>query len=432
MKKILTIAMVFALVAPLTFANGASEAKKTDAGVTTIQFANWMSAEDSTRPAYDALVADFEKKNPSIKVENLSLPYNQVFDQLLILNAGGNPPDCAQLHGSWVSALQNAGALENLYPYVSEELLEDFYPSVLQSCKYGDELSILPWAPSPVALYYNKTLLKKAGYDNPPKTIKEMYQMARDISALKSDANGNKIYGVGIQSKKMVSSGFYFLPYIWNYGGNLVDDDGNVVINSDATRTAFAMIGEIFDEDVTPAGLEIKDMRNLFAQGNLGFHTDGDFGYPVFLKLSPKGADFADEIGIAQVPSDFGNKTSFFIEHDLGVFKKSTKKDAAAKFITYLSSAEALEIYNANNGNKTPSRYSAEKIDFYNQPGNEHNKEFIDLAKNGQPLPQRNPGFVAAMEEIAEGIQRVGINNENANVVVLEMSEKIEDLYTEN
>ena len=432
MKKLLTIVMLSSLSISMIFASGSKEEQKSENKVTTIQFANWMSAEDSTRPAYEALVADFEKKNPDIKIENLSLPYNQVFDQLLILNAGGNPPDCAQLHGSWVSALQNAGALENLYPYVSQDLLEDFYPSVLQSCVYGDELSILPWAPSPVALYYNKTLLKKAGYDTPPKTMDELYQISRDIAALKIDENGNRIYGLGIQSKKLVSSGFYFLPYIWNYGGNLVDKNGNVIINSDATIKAFSMIGKLFDEGVTPAGLEIKDMRNLFAQGDLGFHTDGDFGYPVFLKLSPKGADFASEIGIAPVPSDFGNTTSFFIEHDLGVFKKSSKKEAAVRFITYLSSAEALEIYNANNGNKTPSRFSSEKIDFYNQEGNEHNKEFIDLAKNGQPLPQRNPGFVAAMEEIAEAIQRVGINNESASSVVPQMSEKIVTLYSEN
>jgi multiple sugar transport system substrate-binding protein len=432
MKKLLTIAMVFALVAPMAFANGAPETQNNTNGTTTIQFANWMSAEESTKPAYDALVADFEKKNPNIKVENLSLPYNQVFNQLLILNTGGNPPDCAQLHGSWVSALQNAGALENLYPYVSQKELDDFYPSVLQSCVYGDELSILPWAPSPVALYYNKTLLKKAGYDAPPKTMTELFKMARGIADLKTDEKGNRIYGIGIQSKKMVSSGFYFLPYIWNYGGNLVDKNGEVAINSDATVKALTMIGKLFKEGVTPSGLEIKDMRNLFAQGDLGFHIDGDFGYPVFLKLSPKGNDFADEIGIAQVPSDYGNTTSFFIEHDLGVFKKSTNKEAATKFITYLSSAEALAIYNANNGNKTPARYSSEIIDFYNQTGNEHNKEFINLAKNGQPLPQRNPGFVAAMEELAEGIQRVGINNESAESVVPEMSEKIVELYTEN
>jgi multiple sugar transport system substrate-binding protein len=278
-------------------------------------------------------------------------------------------------------------------------------------------------------LFYNKTLLAKAGYSEPPKTMDEMFQMAKAISNLGSDANGNKIYGLGIQSKKLVNTGFYFLPYLWNYGADLVDEKGKVIIGSSNTVDALKAVSVLFDQKITPEGLEIKDMRNLFANGVLGFHMDGDMGYAAFLKLSPKGKDFASEIGIAPIP---GKNLGFYNEHNLGIFAQSTKKKAAARFVEYMSGPEAMAIYNANGGNKTPARYSVEKIDFYSKPENAHMKQFIDVLKVCRPMPAKNPGFVAAMEELAEGVQRVGINKENPEKVVPEMAEKITAIYADN
>lgn len=429
MKKIL--AGLLLLSAAFAFAGGNKDSAAEESGVTTLSFINWGSAEEATMAAFNAMIADFEQKNPDIKIDNWVVPYNQMFDQLLILNAGGEPPDVAQLHGTWVSALQNAGALAPLDSLLPQNVQDDFYPQVKEGLIYNGQLYAAPWSPSPVVLYYNKTLLNKAGYTEPPKTMEELFVMAEAVANLGADESGNTIYGVGIQSKKLNSSGFYFLPFIWDKGGDLTDETGNVVINSDATKQALAEVKELFDKNISPVGLEIKDLRTLFAQGLLGFTFDGDFGYATFLALSPKGQAFADEIGIAVMPGEPGNMNGFFIEHNLGIFEKSEKKEAAARFVAYLSSPEAMAIYNANNGNKTPARYSVEQIPFYSAPENAHMRQFITAMQNSRPLPQKNPGFVAAMEEIAEGIQRVGINNESPDTVVPEMAEKIIRIYSE-
>ncbi len=432
MKKticiILTLVLLVSSVSVL-FAQGGKESSAKGDATTTIQFMNWGSAEEATKDAFAAMIADFEAKNPTIKVENVGLPFNQMFEQLLILNAGGNPPDVAQLHGSWVSALQSADTLTVLDDRFSPEFWADFYPAVKDSLRYGGKLYASPWSPSPVVLYYNKTLLAKAGYTEGPKTMSELFEMATAISNLGADEKGNTIYGLGVQSKKMGNAGFYFLPYLWDQGGDLVDAQGNVTIDSPAMVKALSEIQVLFDKKVTPAGLEIKDLRNLFAQGNLGFHFDGDFGYATFLPLSPKKEAFAEEIGICKVP---GDNTGFFIEHNLGIFEKSKKKEAAAKFVEYLSGPEAMDIYNQYGGNKTPARYSVAELPYYKDPKNAHMQQFIVALEDCRALPQKNAGFSAAMEEIAEAIQRVGINHENPSSVVPDMAKKITRIYLDN
>ncbi len=429
MKKLslMFIVSLLAFCVPL-FASGSNESASDD-GVTTITFASWGIVEEATKSAFEAMIADFEAKNPDIKIESIGIPYNQVFDQLLILNAGGNPPDVAQVHAIWVSALAKAGALTDLFPLLSEETLNDMYPFLIENNVYDGKLVASPWSPSPTVLYYNKVLLEKAGYTEPPTTMDELFEMAEAISALGFDENGNRIYGLGVQSKKLVNTGFYFLPYLWYYGADITDDEGNFIMDSPETVKSFEAIKPLFDKEITPAGLEIKDLRSLFANGSLGFHIDGDMGYATFLPLSPKGEAFAEDIGIVEIP---GDATGFFNEHVISIFEKSTKKEAAARFVEYLSGPEAMAIYNEHGGNKTPGRYSVENLEFYAAEENAHMRQFIEILKTNRALPCRNPGFVSAMEELAEGIQRVGINREDPANVVPEVVAKIRTIYQEN
>jgi len=433
MKKLVVIMVSFLFAIVPVFAGGNGEAANDSGeGTVTLRFMNWGSAEESTKAAFSAMIAKFEADNPDIKIENIPLPFNQMLDQLLILNAGGTPPDVAQLSGYWMSAVTNAGMLADMGSLVPAETLSDFYPTLLESLTYDGTLYALPWSPSPVVLYYNKELLRRAGIENPPTTMQELFDYAERISALGSDGDNNTIYGLGIQSKKLGNAGLYFLPYIWNYGGDLVDENGNVSIGNAGTQRALTVAQKLFDNNITPAGLEIKDLRNLFAQGNLGFHFDGDFGYPVFLGLSPEGTGFAKDIGITQVPRDSLSMTNPYLEHNLGVFAGSAHQEAATRFALYLSSPEAMAIYNANNGNKTPGRYSVESLPFYSNPENAHMQIFIDTMGVAKPFPQKSPNFLAAMEELAEGIQRVGINNEDPSIVTSDLQARIERIYAEN
>lgn len=427
-KLALIAALMFALPLSACSKDSGEPAKEKNEAVSgdqvTLTFANWGSVEAATQAGYEAMIRGFEEKYPNIKIKNLGLPFNQMLDQLLVMNVGGTPADVSILHGTWTSTMYKAGALEPLDELLSNEVKSDIYENLLENVTYDGKMIGVPWTPAPSVLYYNKNLLEQAGIAEPPTNLKEMREQAKQIAALGSDESGNTIYGTAIQSKRLFNAGFYYLPYIWEQNGDLTDADGNVTLGTPEVEKALQVTKELFEQNVTPAGLEIKDLRSLFAQGRLGFHIDLD-AYGILLDLSPKKEEFAKDFGMIKLPKE----ETFVMEFDLTISPKSEHKEEAAKFIEYLSSPEAMALFNANGGNRSPSRHSAADIDFYKDPANQHMQFYIDALQEAKPLPVRNPGFVRAMEEVAEAIQRVGINNEDPSVVTGDLQQKVTDIY---
>lgn len=418
-----------------TAASGATvattAAAATSGAPVELTWANWAGSEDATKQAVAEMIKGFEAKYPNVKVKSVPYPFNQMKDQLLISAAGGNAPDIAQVHVTWVAALNNAKMLQPLDGLVDKAVLDDFYPNLLKGLNYDGKQIGLPWAPSPILLYYNKNLLKRAGFDNPPKTWAEMMEQARKIAQLGNDDKGNKIYGVGISSKKLAGAGYFFLNHLWNNGGEFTNDKGQIVLNQPNTVKGFNEAQGLFKDNVTPSGLEIKDLRNLFAQGVMGFHFDGEFGVGIFAGQSPKKEKFAEDYSITTIPGvEAASKgQTFYIEHELVLFNTTKYKNEARLFAEYLTSSEGIAIYNKFNGNKLPVRKSVASLDFYNKPENAYMKVFIEALGSARPLPATNEQFLAAMEELSVGVQRAGIEKQDPAKVVEELDKKIKTLY---
>src|SRR5258708_29528460 len=66
----------------------------------TITFANWASAEGTTKPAIDQVIADFQKAPPDIEIKSESISFTEIARQLALRVKAGNPPDVAQLAGN--------------------------------------------------------------------------------------------------------------------------------------------------------------------------------------------------------------------------------------------------------------------------------------------------------------------------------------------
>ena len=411
-------------------ASGSSEAGEDPV---TLEFMCWGAAEEGTRPAFDAMINAFNDSHPGIQVEIVAEPFNSTLEQVLILNASGQAPDVMQIHSSFTAAMQGAGALANLDDLLSDELIADFYPNVLDALSYNDSQYALPWSPTPVVLFYNKTLLEKAGYTNSPTTIDEYEEMAAAVSALGADENGNTIYGTGVQSKAIGMTGIHFLFYLWSFGGEVIDENGTVVIDSPETVEAFEFAKSLIDQEISPVGLEIKDLRNLFAQGVVGFHIDGaDYALNAFQSLAENPDEFMKQVGAAVLPTS-GNTSpagnGFFIEHNLGISENCENKEEALVFVDWLSGPEAVQIFNDIIGNKMPSRYSVAELDYYSKSDSEYMSVFLDALAIARGLPEKNAGFNDAMVSIANAVQRVCINDEDAATVVAELAVDLKEIY---
>ena len=128
----------------------------------TLEFVNWIGAEEATADDMEAMIADFEARHPNIKIDNQPVPYNQSLETLLTRSLGGDAPDVSMVHVTWVAPLNDAGVLTPLQDLIPNQ--DDYVAGILNAMTINGDMMAVPWAPSPIAMYANMELLEQAGY----------------------------------------------------------------------------------------------------------------------------------------------------------------------------------------------------------------------------------------------------------------------------
>lgn len=252
------------------------------------------------------VVDEFEKKHPNIKVKMTFVEASgqtQSSDKLLTAIAGGNPPDVALfdrfLIGSWASK----GSLTDLTEFVENGGVspDDYYKSVWDETVYENKVYALPWGTDNRAMYYNKTLMKKAGLDpnNPPKTMAELDEMAE---AMFVEGNNGKYDEIGFIP--WMNQGFLYTQ-AWNWGGAW-EQDGELTPNNPQNVKALDWMAGYAKkyniENLTSFSTAIGQTgMNAFWTGKVGFVFDGNW---VLNDLSKYKPEF--EWGVAPMPAADG------------------------------------------------------------------------------------------------------------------------------
>ena len=92
---------------------------------TVITFDAWMWSEPNFKPMVEAVVAEFEKENPDIKVEMRGSGWAETRQKLLMRAAGGDAEDVMMLSTEWFYSLGSNGVLQDLNEIASKQFLAD-------------------------------------------------------------------------------------------------------------------------------------------------------------------------------------------------------------------------------------------------------------------------------------------------------------------
>ncbi len=324
----------------------------TDAGLTSssLNFANWASAETATRANIDKALQAFESQN-NVQVNNIGMPFDDVLNQLTAMTKAGIPPDVMELSGNWPYALGGSGALADLGPFVSQSWRKDAFPNSFEAGTYKGTLYAVPFSITPHGFWYNKKLMAKAGLDTtkPPRTIDELNQAMDALrAALPADS-----YPIGIDTSVTEYALTGFWPWIWTFGGNPMVDDGkgNVTINwaDDGTVAAFQWLQDAVKKRWTPNGQAIKNERDMMSFEKLVFKLDGPYltgilgdTNPVFDSVQKVNASF----GVTTTPLGPGVTKPVTVAdiHNLGMSSLAKNKELAWKLIDFLTTARDVIV----------------------------------------------------------------------------------------
>lgn len=396
-----------------------------------ISWATWAVSEEALKPTYMSMVETYMEQHQEVTVKVVTYPYAQYKDQLIISAAASNAPDIAHIKKEWMPELIAQGALQPLDDVLSGELKSDYYENFIAGATIEGKLMAAPWFNSPVALYYNKTLMEKAGISALPENWTELMEDARKISALGTDENGNKIYGYALpNSKSETGLGYNVFPHMWTYDGDFSDKDGNIVINSSENVAAFTEIQQLYKEEISPNGLTLKDARNLFAQGVVGFYYDLEAASASIQEATPKGDAFIEEYSTTVIPAmDSPNGFGYTQEHYFAVFNTCKELELAGDLLDHLTGETVLQIlYDAGMG-KMPDRASVAKMEIFTNPDKELTKGFVAAVPTARSLPCDNAAFMQADEAFMDALAQLTISGDSVDKIVADLDARVKELY---
>jgi multiple sugar transport system substrate-binding protein len=188
-----------------------------------ISFGFWGDPAEAS--AYEEIVAAFEDQNPSIDVQIEYVPNaTDFYTRLATGYAAGLAPDVFLINYRRYGQFAARDALVPVGPLLeaSENLdVEDYYPEPLEAFQFNGELMCLPQNLSSLVVYYNRDLFDAAGVPYPEAgwTWDDFLAAAKTLTI---DINGDGLtdqHGLGVENSLI-----RFTPFIWQAGGELVDD----------------------------------------------------------------------------------------------------------------------------------------------------------------------------------------------------------------
>jgi multiple sugar transport system substrate-binding protein len=188
-----------------------------------VTFGFWGDSAEVS--AYEAIAAAFEERQPGIDVRIEHVPNaTDFYTRLATGYAAGLAPDVFLINYRRYGQFAARGALTPVGPLLaSSEVIaeEDYFPEPLEAFRFGGELMCLPQNLSSLVVYYNRDLFDAAGVPYPEAgwTWDEFLAAAK---ALTRDIDGDGItdqHGLGVENSLI-----RFTPFIWQAGGELVDD----------------------------------------------------------------------------------------------------------------------------------------------------------------------------------------------------------------
>lgn len=280
------------------------------------------------------IAKDFEKLNPDILLTIVKLDWEVARDQILSAISKGETPDLCQVGTTWMAEFAQTGALAPLddFVFLSQIVNKDkFFAGSWQTNVINGTLYGIPWYFEIRLLFYRKDLLEKKDFAHPPRTWEELEKMA---AALTLDENGDgktDLYGLALNYLDAKT----IVPFVWQNGGNLFNADGSATtLCGEKEKEAVKFYVNLFRKGfVLPRD---QNRQQAFAQGKCAMTFAGPW-YVTILKKEMAGQE--NLWGMAPLPKkQFA--TSFYGGANFVIFNSCPHKEAAWRFIEYLSLPE--------------------------------------------------------------------------------------------
>lgn len=287
---------------------------------------------DPMKSGIEDLIDEWNTQNPAIQVEHEAVQFDNLLTTLNVRQTGGRGADIVSSYGLWGGQLARNGVMDAPPADVAKDINENYSPAAVKAVTGGDgTLFGYPTEFNTYVLYYNKKLLKEAGYDKPPSSWEELKDAANETT--KKDAAGNyEVVGLSLIQDGDNQTAHPFLSLLDGADGEFLDADGSSAMGADAKELMQ------LESDLAASGATTTSIMPTKSFGSGGVAMAIQASWWVGSLRAQLGDDYDDVVGTAPVPGPkVGDKGSLAYAFYTGVNSDSDHKAEAWKFLTWLN-----------------------------------------------------------------------------------------------
>lgn len=324
-------------------ATTASSAAESTGEKTKITF--WYSHSGDEAAAFEQAIASYNASQDKVEVEGLSVTDKQ---KIIVALSGSEAPDVIEVSNQDIINYANNGLIEPLSAKAeadSYDLASTFSAQALTANTLDDELYGMPLAAMIIEMFYNKDILAEIGYDAPPATMEELYEMA--VKATELDENGN-ITRLGYPLFPLASArqeGIYaFGGRWWAEDGKTLPPDDQGILDSLHMNVEYRSLYGIdkVNEFVATANTNRYTENDMFFAGKQLFRFDG-----IWLDAMIKANNADLNYGVALIPGTKAHPedqgASRYETNSLAIPVTCQNEEAAWDFIKYFTNSDATK-----------------------------------------------------------------------------------------
>jgi ABC-type sugar transport system, periplasmic component len=363
-RKVVSLLVCAILVITMFAACGSSNspAATTAGDQTTTQAVTTQKAETSVQPAsigffhwkgeekdtWDKIIKMFQDQNPGITVNMEILPEDQYYTKLQAEVMSGEGLDVFEVNpGSRFQTFLKADAYMDL---TGQPFLADLNPLFLGAGQVDGKQYIVPISKSFIGLFYNKKILSDLGLQVPT-TWDDFLKVCAAIKA-----SGKEVIATGMADS---------FTSTWPFIDMLAENSEDLQVYPKLAHGEMKFTDPLFKDVLSPLNELAKKgywMKNangtkydasisLFATGKAAMLNNGTWAIGAIRKINPD-LDFS----IMLLPSPKGKLVAGVAPAQAPcVFSKTKNKDASLKFMNFIFSKEAMEIYGNETGQEVPN-----------------------------------------------------------------------------
>lgn len=284
-----------------------------------------------------------------IDVEFTFVKYDEMHDKIITSSAVPfGTYDVVLLDLIWTAELGEKQLVTPLDSYITKQMREDIAPAIWDAFTYKGQTWAMPFLANFQLFFYNKAILKEAGYNHAPKTLEEMVEMMKAIKAkgiLKYPWSDSWNQKEGLVCE-----------YVWltgAFGGDLFNENGEPVFNQGAGLKALEFMVMLLDEGLAnPNSLNMDEpmAKDDFIARNVAFNTNWTFQYGFLNDPSVSNVVGEAEMGLIPVSESVYDPEKYYTAtvsgfQGLAIPRNSGNKNEAWKFIRFVTSPIVQQAY---------------------------------------------------------------------------------------